>query len=72
MFDDQVYKIDKKLFPTRLDENAEKEIKKKKKRGLFNRRVSDEEQKLEEERQKRLQMTPYEKQKEELDKVLLM
>lgn len=72
MFNDPVYKIDKNLFPTKFEERAEKEVKKKKKRGLFNRRVSNEEMKFEEERQKRLQMTPYERQKEELDKVLLI
>ncbi|VEU38962.1 unnamed protein product [Pseudo-nitzschia multistriata] len=72
MFDDQVYKIDENLFPTQLDKDAGKEMKKKKKRRLFNRRVSNEEMKLEEERQKRMQMTPYEKQKEEIDKVLLI
>jgi len=72
MFDDPVYKIDKNLYSSKLEETTEKEIKNKSKRGFFNRRVSNEEIKLEEERQKRLQMTPYERQKEELDKVLLI
>jgi hypothetical protein len=76
MFDDQVYKIDKNLFPTRLDEKTEKDIldarKKKKKRGLFNRRVSAQELQEEEERHKRLQLTPYERRQDEMDKVLLM
>ena len=77
MFDDQVYKIDKNLFPTRLDEKTEKDllldaIKKKKKRGLFNRRVSAQELQEEEERHKRLKLTPYERHQDEMDKVLLM
>jgi len=76
LFDDQVYKIDRNLFPTRLDAKAEQELfeknKKKKKRGLFNRRVSNTELKEEEERQRRLQMTPFERRQDEMDKVLLI
>merc|ERR1712238_564005 len=55
---------------------AEQELfeknKKKKKRGLFNRRVSSTELKEEEERQRRLQMTPFERRQDEMDKVLLI
>jgi hypothetical protein len=72
MFDDQLYKIDKNLFPIRLVEKTDNQVKKKKKRGLFNRRASNRELEEEEERQKKLQMTPYEQQQEEMDKVLMM
>ena len=72
MFDDQVYKIDKNLFPTKLDKKTDKEIKTKKKRGLFNRRISNEKLKEEEQRHKKLQMTPYERRQEEMDQVLMM
>lgn len=72
MFDDQLYKIDKNVFPIRLETNTENQVKKKKKRGLFNRRVSIQELKEEEERQKKSQMTPYEQQQEEIDKVLMI
>ena len=72
MFDDQVYKIDKDLFSTKLDKKMDNEVKKKKKRGLFGHRPTKEELKEEEERQQRLQMTPYEKQRDEIDKLLLM
>ena len=73
MFDDQAYKIDKSVFPVRMERNRDtQDKKKKKKKGLFNRRMTDEEREEEEERKKRLQMTPYEKQQEEMDKTLLM
>jgi hypothetical protein len=72
-FDDQVYKIDKNVFPIKMETNTDaQDKKKKKKRGLFKRAVSETELKEEEERQKKLQMTPYEIQQDELDKVLLM
>jgi len=73
MFDNQVYKVDKNVFPTKLDKNKNTEVKKKKKRGLFNRKQAiEDEKKEEEERLKRMQMTPYEQQLEDLDKTLLM
>jgi len=73
VFDNQVYKVDKNVFPTKLDKNKNTEVKKKKKRGLFNRKQAiEDEKKEEEERLKRLQMTPYEQQLEDLDKTLLM
>jgi hypothetical protein len=72
MFDDQVYKIDKNLFPIRLVEKTDNQVKKKKKRGLFQRRASSRESEEEEVRQKKMQMTPYEQQQEEIDKVLMM
>jgi len=72
MFDDQLYKIDKNLFPIRLVEKTDNQVKKKKKRGLFQRRVSNRELEEEEERQKKTQMTPYEQQQEEIDKVLMI
>jgi len=72
-FDDQVYKIDKNVFPIKMETNNDaQDKKKKKKRGLFKRAVSETELKEEEERQKKLQMTPYEIQQDELDKVLLI
>jgi len=72
MFDDQLYKIDRSVFPIRLEGGSDHKIKKKKKRGLFSRKASVEEEKEEEERQKKSQMTPYEQQQETLDKVLLI
>ena len=73
MFDDQLYKIDRSVFPIKLENNSDHKIKKKKKRGLFgSRKASAEEEKEEEERQKLSQMTPYEQQEEKLDKCLLM
>merc|ERR1711933_196855 len=64
MFDDQLYKIDRSIFPIRLENRSDDKIKKKKKRGLFSRKASAEEAKEEEERQKQLQMTPYAQQQE--------
>ena len=78
MFDDQVYKVDRNLYPARLDEIAERKLleerkkKKKKQRGFFNRRISSQETKEEEERYKRLQLTPFERRQDEMDKILLM
>lgn len=73
MFDDPIYKIDRNIFPTRLEnKTSNMDKKKKKKRGLFNRKASNEELQAEEERQKRLQMTPYDQQQDDMDKTLLM
>ena len=73
MFSDQVYKIDKSVFPTTMQKKKDNDDKKKKKKkGLFNRRMSIEEMEEEEEEQRRMQMTPYELQQEEMEKTLLM
>jgi len=72
MFEDQLYKIDRNIFPIRLENRSDDKIKKKKKRGLFNRKASIEEAKQEEERQKQQQMSPYQQQQEKLDKCLLI
>lgn len=73
MFSDQVYKIDKSVFPTTMEKKRDNDDKKKKKKkGIFNRRMSIEEMEEEEEQQRRLQMTPYELQQEEMEKTLLI
>ncbi|KAG7340919.1 glutamine amidotransferases class-II [Nitzschia inconspicua] len=72
MFNDHVYKIDKKLFPTVVKNDTLKEdlAAQKKKKGLFHRRTSDGDDKEEAERRKKAQMTPYDQKQEDLDKIL--
>lgn len=76
MFNDHVYTVDKNLFPTTQDHDANKDgavaNKKKKRLGVFGRRVSNDDQKDEQARRKQSQMTPYDARQDEYDRILMI